>query len=194
MNFTIDLFRRYMPKGRHADIYGIILFTDVHAHIKKVLEDEIYWKALDEISGPQWAIFATKAATGKFYIPKSPEGNLSYMVHIWKEPESNKELLDTFGLKSTEDLPVIVVFTQDKEQRVLKNILKIDDSSQENAFNSIRQIISKVSQTLNKMDTAKMSNNIKVYDAVNSSLRIYKNWQIVKKGFEIWERFRALIP
>ena len=49
-------------------VFGAIIYSNRHPHIKKVLKDEDYWISLDDISGTRWTIFAARAVEGKTEI------------------------------------------------------------------------------------------------------------------------------
>lgn len=71
MNWATDLASLYVPGDGTARVFGVVLYTRAHANIKRVLDDDCYWEAFDEISGPRWNIFATRAEPGRYDYPSS---------------------------------------------------------------------------------------------------------------------------
>ena len=57
----IDAFEK---ESTFVKVFGAIIYSDRHLHIKKLLRDEDYWRAFDEISGQRWAVFAARAIEG----------------------------------------------------------------------------------------------------------------------------------
>jgi hypothetical protein len=191
MNWAVDLSRTYTPAEEQANLYGVIIYTDAHAYIKKVLRDEDYWQALDELSGPRWAVLAVRAARGEYGFPNLGPGQIGMMRMVWKEPRANKELLDAFEIDSTAGLPVIVIFAQDQDGEVYRTVLKIDDSSEESAFKSVKEILTTVADALEKVDESNLQKGVRAYHAVSYSISNHKEWEALRKGFKILERIRS---
>jgi hypothetical protein len=191
MNWAVDFSKMYAPTEGQANLFGVIIYTDAHAYVKKVLRDNDYWQALDEISGPRWAVFAVRAVQGEYGFPNLGPGQIGMMRMVWKEPRANKELLNTFEIASTEDLPAIAIFAQDQDGEVYKTILKIDDSSEDNAFKTIKEILHTVANALEKVGEENLQEGVRAYHAVGYSIRNYEEWKILKRGFHIVERIKS---
>jgi len=69
MSWLDTLVVQYRADQTLADIFGVILYTDTHANIKKVLRDEDYWRSFDEVSGRRLAVFFHSGGR-----PATPEG------------------------------------------------------------------------------------------------------------------------
>src|SRR3989442_2787330 len=104
MNWAIELSRKHQPSTGMANLYGVVVFSDAHAYIAKVLDDSRFWAALNEVSGSQWLVFATRAEAGQYVLPSPPPGTLAMLVPVWREPSANRELLEAVQLQSTEHL------------------------------------------------------------------------------------------
>jgi hypothetical protein len=194
MSWIVDLVKQSPSRQGMANLYGVIIYTDVHAYTKKVLKDDDFWEALHEISGPQWVVFATRAIKGYYDVQSAPPGTLGMMRMVWKEANENKELLSTFEMESTAQLPVVVVFAQNSEGQVYKNVLSIDDSSEENAFKSIKGILSTVAAALEDVASENLQAGTNVFHAVGYSLKGYKEWQMMKKGFLLAGKIKSWLP
>ena len=64
MSGISELVELYRQDESLVDIFGLILFTDEHANIKKVINDEDYWSAFNKLSGKRWVIFSSKQKNG----------------------------------------------------------------------------------------------------------------------------------
>src|SRR3989337_2623534 len=87
-----------------VNAFGVILYTEKHPNIKKVLADNDYWVALDKISGPKWAVFSIRARAGYYSLPTLPQGTMGMMIPVWKEPCENELVLENFEIESTKEL------------------------------------------------------------------------------------------
>ena len=135
MTWLKKLVEQYRHKDEIAEIFGVIIYTDKHANIKKVLRDEDYWNSFDELSGPHWLIFSIRPVPGKYVYPSPPPGVRvrARMVPVWKEPKENMKLLAEFELDYTSDDPQFLVFADGGEDGILKHSLRLKDYSIDNA-------------------------------------------------------------
>ena len=141
------LFRRLPLISALDDIADLPYVKDWFRHPRY----DDYWKAFDNVSGPLWAIFSIRSKQGYYEYPKSPEGTCALMVPIWKEPNDNLELLKEFEINSTKDLPILVIFSKDKDDNILKQTIKLDDSSSDKAYSSIKKSLELVTKAIVKM-------------------------------------------
>lgn len=192
MNWAVELSKTKEPSEGQANLFGVIIYTNAHPHIKKVLRDEDYWQALDEVSGPQWSVYAVRAAEGTHGLPNLPPGYVGMMYPVWKEPKANKELLELFGLSSTENLPVIVVFAQNEDGDIYQNIVDVDDSTEEQAYKSIKEVLRVVAQALEKVSSENLQTDVNAFHAVSYSIKNYKEWRRIKKGASVLTKLGPL--
>lgn len=192
MSWINDLVEEYRNKENLVDVFGLILFTDEHANIIKVLSDEDYWKSFHEISGSNWAVFSIKPQKGHFGYPNFGPGQLGLMVPVWKEPAENKKLLREFALESTENLPLFLIFTHAVDE-ILQIKMKIDDSSIENAYSSIKGIITTISKAIKNISTENYKNPEGVFAALNFAMDNYKGIKILKKGLNFYSWIKGLL-
>jgi len=194
MNWWLRLQEVYRRDEDLVDIFGVILFTDAHPHLKKILADNDYWSALDEISGPHWVIFSIKPKSGCYSLPQIPPGVFARMIPVWKEPAENKPILETFGIKSTRELPLFVVFTQNNNNEILKIELKIKDDSPEEAYNSLKKNIEIITDAVERIDSQYKKNAQDVFNAVKMSVDVHKNWEVFKKGIKLIHWLKGFLP
>lgn len=135
-----------------ATIFALIMFTDSHPHVIKVLDDPHYYKALDDLSGADIAVFHTKLFKGCYKMPVPPPGTLCYMVPVWEEPVQNKRLLPLFDMKDSSQLPCLVTFLFD-DGVIYHSKSKIDDESEQKVFNSTREILTRLAKAAKNSDS-----------------------------------------
>lgn len=132
-------------------LFGIILYTSQHPHVIKMLKDEDYLAALNDITGEQIAIFWTGLFPGHYKSPPSEPGQLSIMFMIWQEPNQNKELLSWFDLETSKDLPLLVLFGIDFEKNDLYcQKYSIKAESPQNTYNLLQEALSAASTQIQK--------------------------------------------
>jgi hypothetical protein len=194
MNWALQASKHFVPQSGEANLYGVVLYTDAHANIKKVLRDPDCWAAFDEVSGSQWAVLAIRAKQGKTGFPDFSHGTVGYMVPVWKEPRENRELLEAFELTSTEGLPSLVVFTEDPDGRVLRTVQKLDDSSADAAYSSLKDALSVIATAVSRVREEHLHDAEGVYTAVNYATRSAREWKTMKSVFSTWRAVKTLVP
>ena len=192
MNWAIELARTYRPEKGQANLFGVVVFTDSHPHIKKMLNDEDYWRALDELSGPRWVIFATRAAAGNWYVPPPPPDSLGLMRMVWQEPRENRKLLSAFALDSTSDLPILVIFAEGSDGEVRSTWVKLQDTSEKEAFESLREVLVRIASALDIVLEENRCLDTRAFNAVSYALKDYREWNALRHGIAIWQWFRSL--
>lgn len=129
-------------------IFGFIMYTRRHAYITKVLRDCDFWGELDEISGANWPIFSVRPLSeGRYDFPRSNGNFLQMMIPIWKEPNENRKFLDIFSLEESKDLPCFITFIWKDDDEIEQIIWKLSNKNEEDAFNSIREVVQIISET-----------------------------------------------
>lgn len=214
MSWLDELVVQYRADPALADLFGIILYSDAQAHVKKVLRDEDYWEALNEVSGPHLAVFAVRTKA-----PKAP-GDLGFVVPVWKEPRENLALLEDLQLPSTEKLPVIVWLTHDRGD-LLRCVVPLDDRTQEAAYASIKRALTVAGEAMenvaqatsaktgakntgketgkktSKKSTGKRGNlrdPLGVFAAISLAVDNERDIKRLKKALKIWEFLKELKP
>jgi hypothetical protein len=167
---------------------GLILYTDKHPHIKRVLRDEDYWKALDEISGRKWTVLAARAVAGQYIMPAPRPGTLSMMRMIWREPAENKTLLQSFGLDSTDSLPLFVLFTPLSDGKLLQTKVRLEESSEQAAYDRLKNVVSSFTDAVDKIDMQYRSNYEAVFNALDLAASDIKVLDFLKStlSFYLW--------
>ncbi len=141
----------YKLAQEHPDypLHSVLMFTDAHAHVIQMLDDPRYYKALEEITGEQIALFHTRLFHGRYEMPSPPPGFMCLMVPVWKEPQANKQLLALFDMKDSTSLPCLVTFLF-ADGTIHYTESRIATESPQTVFNSLEEIIKRLAQAAGK--------------------------------------------
>lgn len=163
-----------------SKIYGFIMYTQRHSYIIKVLRDDDFWNELDEISGGNWPIFSVRPRKEIQYsrVCNNGLGNLSstrdtplyqMMTVTGSEPNYNREFLKLFSLDELIDLPCFVTFIWRNEHEIEQVIWKLSNKNEEEAFDSIREVVEIISRTESEILPEYKKNN-EVFRNVKSAI------------------------
>lgn len=173
-------------------VFGLILFTDEHPHVVKVLSDDDYWKQFDTISGKSFAIFSAKPVSGSYRHKSPAPGQLGLMKKIWQEPSENKELLSIFQLATTKDLPVFVVFARLTDDTLAQCFIPLTDENLEAAHHRLKRVIDTVSAIAKEIDQSYKMNVEGVFDAFELQISHFKDRETLKKAVQ-WLPFLSQV-
>lgn len=152
-------------------LFGMLLFTEAHPHIVKMLKDVDYYSALDKISGSNLAFFITMLFRGEYVHPIPPPDILTKMVPVWKEPKQNMKVLPWFDIKDSRVLPLLVIFCHENRKIYFQKHL-IKAKSPEEAFNDLNDVLLRISASVQKASDA---------DGINKDVLFrYAQWEIRK--------------
>lgn len=175
-------------------VFGAIIYSNSHPHIKKVLKDEDYWLALDDISGTRWAIFAARAIEGRTEIRGGgPPGTFGMMYQVWIEPSENRKLIEYLEIESTKK-PLFVIFTRLKKGSILKSILTLDDTSTEKAYGRLNKIIRDLTSSIERIEKENIEDYESVFNALNMSVTNIRDLDVLKRLFNIYQLLKKIKP
>ena len=195
MNWVLKRAKRITPKDGGSSLYGVVLYTDRHAHVAKVLNDREYWRGLEEATGPLWAVFATRLLPQYLATEGGgPPGTMGMMVAVYRDPADNLEVLTDFGMRDSSDLPCLVVFVTDENGDVYSSRYRIDSSSAETAYASMTHVGELVARAVGKMDPENRTSATGIRNAVFRALRDDADAQLLKKGFNVYRMLKDLKP
>ncbi len=187
-----SIVEEYKAKDGVAHMFGIILYTDEHPNIKKVLRDDDYWLSFHELTGDRFCVFSIKPEKGAYEMPSPPPGVMAMMVPIWHEPSENKKLLDLFNIENTKHLPVLLLFTKFKDE-YLKIELKLNDTSIDTAYNSTKEQLQFSCDAINQIKSENLDNPEGLFAALSLHNDHRNSWQVVKKGVDIYAYIKQLL-
>ena len=150
---------------RTMNIFGIIVYTEEHPYIVKVLRDEDYWASLNAKT-KNWILYAIK-----------PDKNHG---HLTKE-----YLLPQLGITNSNELPMLVIVAIGPDRTLLQRNYPIDDKNEDIAYRSIEEQVSIVTAAASKIIPEYMSStNVhrEVTKALESELAS-KKWKPMTEAF-----------
>lgn len=188
-----SLVAQYQSSPDVAQLFGVILYTDEHPNIKKVLRDQDYWDAFDTITGAEFAVFSIRPQQGQFRVPKMPGGAHSMMVPIWVEPRENREMLQLFELTDTRKLPMLLLFTE-VDGKYLSIQLPIEDTSLDKTPGAIKTELEFATQAVAGVRQENRGNTAGLYAAVSLHHDDRRKWRALKKGYEVLKLLKDWKP
>jgi hypothetical protein len=195
--FALDSFRtlieEYKGKEGVAQLFGVLLYTDQHPNIKKVLRDDDYWLSFNELTGDRFCVFSVKPAKGKYEFPTFPPGTIGMMVQMWKEPAENKKLIELFEIEDTKNIPMLLLFTEIKGE-FLKIELKLDNSSQDTAYSSIKEQLEFSCNALSLIKEENLKNPSGLYSALSLHQDDRLKWKLLTKSVDLYAYIKRLLP
>lgn len=181
---TEKLFEYY----NEYQLFGIILFTDSHPNVAKALKDELYFAALDEISGENILIFATMLFRPRLIYPTPPAGVFTRIEPIWEEPCANIEVLSWFNIDSRDRLPIFVVFGFDSNN-LYYYTHPIQSESPGNVFDSLQQILNIITKQMKKNKTLERK---KLFKRLGWKIKMAHATQTAKEVLQTISLFRSV--
>jgi hypothetical protein len=93
-------------------IYGFILYTDQDPYVVKVLRDEVFWNALNSISGANWPIFAVRPLRkGNYSLPSDNDSLISdETINLFKRYREIERCFKTSGVSMTPQRCMYVLY------------------------------------------------------------------------------------
>jgi hypothetical protein len=191
-NWAIELADHWKKKEDVANVFGLVLYTDVHPNIKKVLRDNDYWASLDEISGPNWPIFSIRPKQGSRGFPNFSRDSIGMMVMVWREPRENVGILQAFGLESTENLPIFVIFCKDSGGEILSRQIPLKDASVDEAYASLKAAITVGAEAVNGLLQENRKNDVGAFGAVDQAVQRHMTWKRLKDALGLFRLIKEL--
>lgn len=171
----------YKSLPETANLFAVVLYTDEHANIKKVLRDEDYWRSLDELTGFRLCVFSAKPRKGKLTHPSLPSGVVGMMIPVWDEPNENRRLVEILELKDTSGLPMVMLFTKIEEE-YLKIELPLKDDTENDALTSLRDKLTFARDVLDRVLEENLKNPEGLFAAAALKDSHRKDWHRLAKG------------
>lgn len=187
------LVHEYKSNNEVAQMFGVVLYGDEHPNLIKVLCDERYWTAFNKITGEDFAVFSIRPAQGEHSSPKFPGGSMSMMVPIWVEPEENREIIELFELESTQNLPMLLLFTE-VNGAYLSIQLPIEESTVDIAYKSIREQLEFSCSAISGVRRENLKNPKGLYAALSLRQDNRLKWKLFKQGVGLYKYLKDLKP
>ncbi|OEE51301.1 hypothetical protein A1OS_06175 [Enterovibrio norvegicus] len=175
--------QKFKDDETFSGVFGVILFTNEHANVRSVLEDQIKWEQLDEVSGDKFVIFSSRMEKGRYKVSGGGRGGQGLMKQTWQEPNENKELLEIFDISSTEKLPLICFFAE-----VCGNVhqcqVKIDATDENTVLKSLTDAIKDVKNALEFVKSEDVHDGLCAFRVADIAVTNHNEWLVVKRVFK----------
>ena len=174
-----------------VNIFGVLLYTRAHPHIIKLLKDDDYWDALDEISGKKWAIFSIKPLVRKLKRDPFQSNIISNMIPIYEEPFMNKKLLRDFNIQDTSSLPMLLVFWKKENGHTDQITYSLSGDSVETLYKDLNRIVSAITETIERITPENMTETARIFQEVLGTVKYKATWRTIAKSINILERLKS---
>ncbi|EFE6301779.1 MULTISPECIES: hypothetical protein [Enterobacteriaceae] len=192
-NWLIQIAEKDYEGKLFHNAFGVFIYTNANASMRKLIEDEHYWEALHDRSGEKWNIYCIKASQGKDEFPPMPRGSMGMMVPVWREPRENKELLELFKIKDTKEA-YFVFFNFDNEDKSIvfrKNIIK--ETSVEKMFDEVRRLIDEYTSIVEGVLPENSQEGVSMHIYAESKMSLDERINFLKKLIPVARNFKFLI-
>lgn len=188
-----QLFRQignFQKKAGVASAFGVVLYTDEHPMIRKVVEDDQLCEALNSLSGSRWVLFAARAKRRTQTYPKMKPGQIGMLYLMWQEPKENEKLLEALGMHSTENLPCLLVLFPDDDGQVYVHNIQLNGASRDSAYESLSRSVKAVTEAIEEVLPENIKNAEGVHAAVGLRLQTERQWTVVRRvlPFLVWAK------
>lgn len=166
----LQLIKKLVDDKNLSRIYGFILYTDKDLMVKKVLSDKLYWEELDKRSGARWPIFTVRQLIKGHVesMPSDPNGT-SFMLMKWHEPSVNMDVLNTFEIKRSEELPCFVAFIWDDNDDVQSITVNINGRTDSDVYLKLDEVVSAIARAEASV-LPEYKQNVELFRIVKSEL------------------------
>ena len=192
MHWFIAQAKEWSAKDGIANAFGMVLHTDRHSNTAHVLNDESFWRGLDERSGQRWPVFAMRTIPGKTVTPIARPGDLSLMVAVYREPKENKEILDALGLDSSER-PYLVVCSLLNDEEMLIQSVALSEESVEAAHKALKEGLDAATTAIEDLTPERIKSAQSVYNAVELTFTDLKHKRLIKKAVPLLGVLKKLL-
>lgn len=199
---NFDSFREEMMKicsrqkeEQRALAFAFILYDFENPHLWKVLNDNQYWLALNEISGEYLTVFSLnykekKEIKKKFDIRSRVAYRLSTVTTTSNPSIAIEELVyKYFGENISVSYPAILFFQVDNEVVIDSLLIELKEELIEPAFNELKEYFKISVEALKQIKPENRNNSKVVFDRlerkVKSTSQIKKIKRAIKNGGNI---------
>lgn len=174
----------------HILTHCILIYSRANPIISKILNDEIYYNALDEIANKYLNIYHADAnISEQYHIPRQRHANdtFGYMtsvdyLNIYEDNHANNEIIrkkkEIFDIEISDYNPALLFFHVDNDNIVGNYCIEIEESEEETTFLQIKGIIAEVVKAVRYVTPENVENQEEVFNLAKTNLQSYK---IIKK-------------
>lgn len=198
--YSFDEFREHLleicaehrEEGR-ALAFAFLLYDFRIPEIAKMLRDEDYWRALDEISGQRLTVFSFDAREPK----KSYKREFRRMVPVVAggDPGMKTQLVlrSYFGLSEQLTLPAVLFFQASRDSINDYRLVRISARRVEDAFNEIRELLEVAAEALEKQVQKGRTEGGQLWDAMDRSIQKRQLKVSVSRGVKVMKDIKEAV-
>lgn len=179
---SFDEFERRLPEvclshraqGR-ALAFALVLHDARQPHLRKALDDDTYWEALDALSGRSLTVFSFECAPRRSRpVAASPNGR-ELLVAVRGSPSRtvHDALATHFPGLSVRQLPTVLFFQVDEHGEILDSCaatLLSNPADPAAAYNSLQTVLQVAVASLQHVEVANAENAREVYQLIVEGL------------------------
>ena len=132
-----------------SNLFGIIVYTDEHPYIKKMLRDTDYWESLNART-KGWLIYAVRPGDNSLGVTED-------------------YLLPLLDIQDSGNLPQLILITPTPDNHFLQRNYPIDDTNVETAYKSLQSTVDKVTAAVAKIN-AQDRDGVDIHKVVTDAL------------------------
>lgn len=174
-----------------AAIYGVIVYTNRHVHVRRMLDDDAYWQGLDEIVGARWVVFSSRT---EWPVARPVLNSDSYpLVPVPQSLSENRMLFEAFGIASQKELPVLAVYAERAPNDVLSTLVPIASQSETAAYESLSHAFEIIGESIEFMWDSNRRRKGRAFDVVESKIRFELQWRTLRRAVSFLQWLRSHI-
>lgn len=160
--------RSHRENGR-ALAFAFILYDFNNPEVRKVLEDQSYWEALDHISGRYLTVFS-------FHLKAEMAGKTTSNGPR-RQPMSDRSLTkanafveEKFGITLPQSRPLVLFFQVDNNKITDRYVFGLKADSVETAFHEIKDALATAVESVDRVLPEYKNNTQEIFQLIRASL------------------------
>ncbi len=190
----VHICNTHRKEGR-ALAFAFLLYDISTPHFRKMIEEKVYYEALNEVSGNFMTIFSihakevrrVRARTG-FDIDNLPAIDTGFtmthagMVYGLTTGEATQDMLSKyFGQPDEFRFPGVLFFQVDNDKVVEAMMVEINDVTPEQVYNDLIKMVNTANIALRRIDVQYKDNHKEIFDQVEGELKRVKIEKKIKR-------------
>lgn len=185
----IEICNQHRNENR-ALAFAFILYDFHNPHLRKVLEDNAYWLALNEISGKYLTVFSLnytkERQKSRRPVRRRPRRNNEIefltLINTSQSPaESSNELIQKYFGTIEVKYPSILFFQVDNDTVTDTLLIQLDEETIEQGFLELKSYIQSAVETLEKIENENKFNIDIIFDNLESNVKSTKSMRKFKR-------------
>lgn len=177
----IGLCNEFRSQNR-ALAFAFILYDFKSPQVKKVLEDQDYWHALNAISGKYLTVFTLHYKEKPRY--KSPNILTTLIsMPIFGPPENEIDdiMIKYFDNRQKISYPAILFFQVDQSKVIDTMLVGLKDEQVENSFLEIKKYLTRAVDGLREIDPENKDNHKEIFDRLELEIDNFNTMKLIQR-------------